>query len=66
MKELKTYVRQNHLKSSWTAYNQWGVKGRKIPLHFSKSGASSIEEAYERYFVVVSRGGEKQHGKKYT
>lgn len=26
MRELRTYARQNHLKSSWTAYKQWGVK----------------------------------------
>lgn len=59
MKELKTYARQNHLKPSWTAYNQWGVKDRKIPLRFSKSGDASIEEAYATHFVVVSRVEEK-------
>lgn len=66
MKELRTYARQNHLKPSWTAYNQWGVKGRKIPLCFSKSGDSSIEEAYATHFIVISRVGEKSdiNGKK--
>jgi hypothetical protein len=59
MKELRTYAQQNHLKPSWTAYNQWGVKGRRIPLRFSKSGDSSIEEAYATHFVVISRVGEK-------
>jgi len=56
MKELRTYARQNHLKPSWTAYNQWGVKGRKIPLHFSKSGAPSIEQAYATHFVLTAKG----------
>ncbi|HVI42100.1 MAG TPA: hypothetical protein VM577_15720, partial [Anaerovoracaceae bacterium] len=46
MKELREYALANHLKASWTAYNQWGVKGKKIPLRFSKSGNSVIEEAY--------------------
>jgi len=66
MKELRTYARQNHLKPSWTAYNQWGAKGRKIPLCFSKSGDSSIEEAYATHFIVISRVGEKSdiNGKK--
>lgn len=55
MKELRTYARQNHLKPSWTAYHQWGVKGRKIPLCFSKSGDSSIEKAYATHFIVIPR-----------
>jgi len=59
MKELRTYARQNHLKPSWTAYNQWGVKDRKIPLCFSKSGDANIEEAYATHFVAVSRVEEK-------
>jgi len=32
MKELKTSARKNNLKPSWTAYHQWGVKGRSILL----------------------------------
>ena len=58
MKELSTYARQNHLKPSWTAYHQSGVKGRKIPLRFTKSCNSSIEEAYATHYVVVSKAGE--------
>ena len=53
IKEIKKYARQRHLKPSWTAYNQWGVKGRKIPLRFSKSGNSSIEESYATHYVVI-------------
>lgn len=52
MKELRTYAREKHLKPSWTAYNQWGVKGRKVPLRFSKSGDPSIEKAYATHFIV--------------
>lgn len=52
MKELRAYALENHLKSSWTAYNQWGVKGKKIPLCFSKSGDAVIEEAYATHYVV--------------
>lgn len=52
MKEIRTYAKLNNLKPSWTAYNQWGTKGKKIPLRFSKSGASVIEEAYATHFVI--------------
>ncbi|WP_286946285.1 hypothetical protein [Acetobacterium sp. UBA5834] len=58
MRELRTYAKQNHMKPSWTAYNQWGVKGRKIPLRFSKSGDSRIEEAYATHYVVALKLGE--------
>lgn len=55
MRELSTYARQNHLRPSWTAYNQWGVKGRKIRLRFSKSGDSSIEEGYATHYVAKTK-----------
>ena len=61
MKEVRTYARLHNLKPSWTAYNQWGTKGRKIPLRFSKSGTLEIEEAYTTHFVVTS-GTIKQDG----
>jgi hypothetical protein len=53
MKELRSYAQQNNLKPSWTAYDQWGTKGRKIRLRFSKSGDPQIEEAYATHFVVA-------------
>lgn len=62
MKEFRAYARQNNLKPSRTAYHQWGVNGRKIPLRFSKSGNSSIEEAYATHFVDTSRAGKKEEG----
>ena len=55
MKELRTCAREKNLKPSWTAYNQWGVKGKKIPLRFSKSGNSGIEEAYATHYVVNTK-----------
>lgn len=57
MKELRAYAQQNHLRPSWTAYNQWGVKGRKIRLRFSKSGDSGIEEGYATHYVVKTCRG---------
>lgn len=54
-KELKAYGQKKNMKPSWTAYNKWGSKGKKIPLQFSKSGVSSIEEAYATHFVLVTR-----------
>lgn len=44
MNELRAFARRNYLKPSWTAYYQWGVKGKKIPLRLSKSGGPNIEE----------------------
>ncbi|WP_353095709.1 hypothetical protein [Tissierella praeacuta] len=56
MKELKAYAGENQLKASWTAYYQWGVKGKKTPLHFSKYGEPNIEEAYATHFVLMNKG----------
>lgn len=53
MKEIKTYAVKNHLKPSWTVYNQWGVKGRKILLRFSKSSDSMIEKAYATHYIAT-------------
>jgi hypothetical protein len=55
MNELKTFARQNYLQPSWTAYCQWGVKGKKIPLRFSKSGSPNIEEAYATHYVINAK-----------
>ncbi|ACL19640.1 hypothetical protein DesLBE_1787 [Desulfitobacterium sp. LBE] len=52
MKELRAYALENQLKPSWTAYNRWGVKGKKIPLRFSKSGDALIEKAYATHYVA--------------
>lgn len=51
MKELRAFARQNNLRPSWTSYNQWGVKGRKRPLRFSKSGNPNIEKAYATHYI---------------
>lgn len=62
MKELRAYAVENHLRSSWTAYNQLGVKGKKIPLRFSKSGDAVIEEAYATHYVVNTKKEERDSG----
>ncbi|KJR44915.1 Recombinase [Desulfosporosinus sp. I2] len=59
IKELRAYALENHLKSSSTAYNQCGVKGKKIPLRFSKSGYTVIEEAYATHYVVNTKKEER-------
>lgn len=60
IKELRAYAMANHLKPSWAAYERWGVKGRTIPLRFSKSGESFIEEAYATHYVANANSkGEK-------
>lgn len=50
MKELKKYAKENNLKSSWTAYNKWGI-GQKIRLIFSKSGNPNIEKSYATHYL---------------
>ena len=55
MNELRAFNRQNYLQPSWTAYCQWGVKGKKIPLRFSKSGSPNIEEAYATHYVINAK-----------
>lgn len=42
------------LDKSWTAYNQYG-KGVKRKLTFSKSGNSSIEDAYATHYIDKNR-----------
>lgn len=49
------FARENNLKPSCTVYNQWGAKGRKIPLRFSKSGNSGIEQAYATHYVINTK-----------
>jgi hypothetical protein len=44
-----------HLKPSLTVYRRQ-VKGRTIPLQFSKSGERNLEEAYSRHFVKAGEG----------
>lgn len=55
MNEFGAFARQNNLQPSWTAYCQWGVKGKKIPLRFSKSRSPNIEEAYATHYVMNSK-----------
>lgn len=59
MKELRAYALANHLKPSWTSYNRWGVKSKRIPLRFSKSGDSVIEEVYATHYVINTMKEEK-------
>lgn len=51
LEELRKFAQENHLKPSKTVYNQWGTKGRKISLRFSKSNDSAIETAYATHYV---------------
>lgn len=55
MNELRAFAWQNYLQPSWTAYCQWGVKGRVITLRFSKSGSPNIEEAYATHYVINAK-----------
>jgi hypothetical protein len=55
IKELRVYARNNDLKESWTAYNRWGIKGKKIPLRFSKTGNPKIERAYATHYMQNQR-----------
>ena len=47
---IRKYSVQLDLKSSWTAYNQFG-KGIKRRLRFSKSGNKTIEDRYSTHYI---------------
>jgi hypothetical protein len=49
-KLIRKYSIELDLKSSWTAYNQFG-KGIKRRLRFSKSGNKSIEDRYATHYI---------------
>jgi hypothetical protein len=51
---IRTYAIELNLKSSWTAYDQFG-KGIKRRLRFSKSGDKKIEDNYSTHYVDVVR-----------
>lgn len=53
-KLIQKYSTELELKSSWTAYNQFG-KGIKCRLRFSKSGDKTIEDRYATHFIDVKR-----------
>jgi len=49
-KLIRKYFTELDLKSSWTAYNQFG-KGEKRRLSFSKSRNKSIEDRYATHYI---------------
>jgi hypothetical protein len=53
-KLIRKYSSELGLKSSWTAYNQFG-KGIKRRLRFSKSGDKSIEDRYATHYIDTKR-----------
>lgn len=55
LKELRAYAEENQLSPSLTAYYQWGVKGRRLPLCFSKYRETKIEEAYATHLVPKNK-----------
>ena len=49
--EMRVYARKAGLKPSFCFYKQWAVKGKTIPLRFSKFGKEDIEKQYATHFV---------------
>ena len=56
--EIRVYARKAGLKPSFCYYKQWAVKGKTIPLRFSKSGKEDIEKQYATHFVDSKRVAE--------
>ena len=52
---LDHHARALGLKPSQTVYRQWGKRGKKIVLRFSKSGDHVLEAAYSRHYVAPGR-----------
>lgn len=55
---LRFHAHDLNLKPSMTVY-QRKIKGRKVPLRFSKSGEKNLEDAYSRHFVKVGKASNK-------
>lgn len=53
-KLIGKYSDELALKSSWTAYNQFG-KGTKRRLQFCKSGDKTIEDKYATHYIDTKR-----------
>jgi hypothetical protein len=53
-KIIRKFAEQRQLKNSWTGYNQWGTKNKRI-LVFSKSGDPNIEKLYATHFIDNKR-----------
>lgn len=51
---IRKFAEQRQLKNSWTGYNQWGTKNKRI-LVFSKSGDPNIEKLYATHFIDNKR-----------
>jgi len=51
---IRKFAEQRQLKNSWTGYNQWGTKNKRI-LTFSKSGDPNIEKFYATHFIDNKR-----------
>ena len=56
--EMRVYARKANLKPSFCYYKQWAVKGKTIPLRFSKYGKEDIEKQYATHFVDSKRVAE--------
>jgi len=50
----RKFAEQRKLKNSWTGYNQWGTKNKRI-LVFSKSGDPNIEKLFATHFIDNKR-----------
>ena len=55
MHEIRSCAQKMGLKPSISQYRQWGGKGAKRPLRFSKSGNPGIEKWYATHFVDEKR-----------
>ncbi len=53
MKFMRSYAKEEDLKTSFTYYKKWGQKkgSKAVKLRFSKSGNEDIEKSYATHFV---------------
>jgi len=51
---IRKFAAQRQLNNSWTGYNQWGTKNKRL-LVFSKSGDPNIEKLYATHFIDNKR-----------
>ena len=51
LRQISQYGKERDLNPSWTDYRQWGKKGKKVKLRFTKFHDENMEKAYATHYV---------------
>ena len=53
LREMRVYALKYNLKASLYFYKRWAVKGKAIPLRFSKSRRDVVERQYSTHYYAL-------------